>query len=151
MKKLPFYLTTLALAAVLPGLVGHAEAPKGVKELMQKKLANSQKVLEGIVLNDFDRIGTNASELIAISKAAEWRVHKTPQYEVYSNDFRRNAETLAEAARAKNGDAAALAYVELTLSCVKCHKHVREVRMGRRDGAADLERVLTHNTHEEDR
>ena len=22
-------------------------------------------------------------------------------------------------------------YIELTLTCVKCHKHVREVRMGR--------------------
>jgi hypothetical protein len=100
---------------------------------MRRKLASSQKVLEGVALNDFDKIARHAEELIAISKAAEWRVLKTRQYELYSNDFRANADNLVRAARKKNVDAAALAYVDLTLTCVKCHKYVREVRMVRRD------------------
>ena len=104
-----------------------------LKALMTKKLESSQKVLEGLAINDFDKIGKNADELIRISKAAEWRVLKTPQYEVHSNEFRRTAETLAKMADGKNLDGAALAYVELTLTCVKCHKHVREVRMARGD------------------
>jgi hypothetical protein len=151
MKSLPFSLTALALAVILPGLVGHAEQPKGAKELMQKKLTNSQKVLEGIALNDFDKIGTHAGELIEVSKAAEWKIHKTPQYELYSNEFRRNAETMVKEAKAKNIDGVTLAYVDLTLTCVKCHKHVREVRMGRRDGPADPERVLTRNSNEKEK
>jgi hypothetical protein len=42
-------------------------------------------------------------------------------------------DDLIEKAREKNLDGAALSYVEMTLSCVKCHKHVREVRTTRLD------------------
>jgi hypothetical protein len=108
-----------------------------VKELMQQKLKHSQKILEAIATNDFDGLAKHADELIIISKEAEWRVIKTPRYEIYSNDFRRNAEALIQSAKEKNLDAAALAYVDLTLNCVKCHKHVREVRMTRRDQNPD--------------
>jgi len=133
MKRLPLILTVAALLAAVPTMSGHAGAQDTVKTLMAKKLENSQKILEGLALGDFDKIGKHADELIRISKAVEFRVLKTPQYEVYSNDFRRNAEALGQMANGKNLDGAALAYVELTLSCVKCHKHVREVRMARAD------------------
>jgi hypothetical protein len=126
----PRLTAVLALAAVA---VASAQEPLNLKMLMTRKLDQSQKLLEAIALSDFDKIGRHAEELIRISKAAEFRVLKTPQYEVLSNDFRRSAETLVMMARGKNIDGAALAYVELTLSCVKCHKHVREVRMARAD------------------
>jgi|SRR5208337_2437031 len=134
MKNSPYILAVLALAVVLPVVSGHADDPKAtLKGLMLKKLENSQKVLEGIALNDFDKVSKHADDLIRISKATEFKVLKTPQYEMYSNEFRRTAETMIQEAKAKNLDGAALAYVELTLTCVKCHKHVREVRMAFRD------------------
>jgi cytochrome c556 len=131
MRRIPFLLVALALLLGVPTLSGHGREPeKGDKlhELMQRKLTASQKVLEGIALNDFKSVGKQADELIAISKEAEWRVLKTPEYELHSNDFRRAAESLGDAAKDKNIDAAALAYVDLTLTCVKCHKHVRGTR-----------------------
>ena len=100
---------------------------------MHQKLEHSQKILEAITLEDFDLIGKHADELIVLSKRLEWKVLKTPKYEVHSNDFRRAAEELIKNAKDKNLDAASLSYVELTLTCVRCHKHVREVRMARRD------------------
>jgi hypothetical protein len=109
------------------------KADRDVDELMRQKLQHSQKVLEGIAVNDFDTIGHHAEELILISKKAEWMVYKTPPYEVHSNEFRRNAGALVKGAKDKNLDACALAYVDLTLCCVRCHKYVREVRMARRD------------------
>jgi len=132
MKHWPFLLTAAALLAIVPVMAGHAQ-DNTLKALMAKKLQNSQQVLDGLALGDFDRIGKHAEELIRISKAAEFKVLKTPQYEVFSNDFRRNADTLVQMAKGKNLDGAALAYVELTLTCVKCHKYVREVRMARLD------------------
>jgi hypothetical protein len=100
---------------------------------MQRKLEQSQKVLESIALNKLDRVAVHADELAALSRQAQWKVLETPEYQIYSKDFQRAAEQLARNARAKNLDAAALTYVELTLTCVKCHKHVREVRMARLD------------------
>jgi len=148
MSTFRFRLTALAAALLGLTLTGLADESPKVNTLMRKKLDCSQKVLEGIALNDFDRIARNGEELIQLSKQAEFKVLRTPQYEVHSNDFRRNAEALVEAARAKNSDAAALAYVDLTLSCVKCHKHVREVRMGRLDGPAEPLRGRTSDAAE---
>jgi hypothetical protein len=113
-----------------------AEPKKEVNALMQRKLHQSQKVLEGIAINDFEKIANGAEELIEISKAAEWKVLKDPQYELFSNEFRRRADQVVKSAKEKNLDSATLGYLELTLTCVRCHKHVREQR---RTGL-DLER-----------
>lgn len=133
MKTTSFVLAALFLFAGIPLISGHAQDDNKTQQLMKKKLAHSQKALEGIVLNDFDTISANAQELIQISKAVEWRALKSPQYEIFSNDFRRAASSMLLAAKEKNLDGAALAYVDLTLSCVRCHKHVREVRQTRLD------------------
>jgi hypothetical protein len=139
MRRATFVLVVLTLLLGLPGLCGHGGEPKKddkLSDLMHKKLAASQGVLEGIALNDFKKIAAQADELLTISKRAEWKVLKTPKYELYSNDFQRIAEGLGQSARDRNIDAAALNYVELTLTCVKCHKHVRETRDTAADGPA---------------
>jgi hypothetical protein len=121
--------TILAAALVLGLVLLAAQAREPRDKLMQRKLTNSQKVLEGIALSDFQMIEKHAEELLQISKEASWKVLNTPAYQLHSNDFRRQAEALIKNSREKNLDAAALTYVEMTLTCVKCHKHVREVRM----------------------
>jgi hypothetical protein len=132
MKIRTYLLTLLALVLCLPTLNGHGEQ-NGLRKLMQRKLKASQKVLEGIALSDFGMIGENADELVQVSKATEWRALQTPMYELLSNEFRRNAETLGRMAKERNLDGATLTYLDLTMTCVKCHKHVREVRMTRHD------------------
>ncbi|HXD85141.1 MAG TPA: hypothetical protein VN641_01520 [Urbifossiella sp.] len=105
-----------------------AEAKKPT--VMPRKLLHSQKVLEGLALADFDKIGKGAEELRLCAQEASWMAVATPKYRLYSNDFVRDLEGMKKAAKDKNVDAAALAYVDLTLTCVKCHQHVREERIG---------------------
>jgi hypothetical protein len=138
--RMVLIMSALALAASALDGRCQVEPPKGenasekeLADLMKRKLQNAQKVLEGIALDDFDKISKHAEELILISKQAEWKVLKTSQYEMFSNDFRRTAGELIENAKQKNLDGAALAYVDLTLTCVKCHKYVRESRQSRLD------------------
>jgi hypothetical protein len=137
-------LTVFALAASLLWVssLDRAEgarpkaAPKrkdSVEELMKKKLTHAQKVLEGLAKNDPDNIVLHAEELIEISKRAQWKVLETPLYVMYSSEFRNAAEDVVKAGKRKNIDGATLAYVEMTMTCVKCHKHVRERRMARAD------------------
>jgi len=133
MKHLRWLLAVAVLLVKVPLPFGTAQEQKPVNQLMIKKLEQAQKVLAGIALNDFDKIDSGASALLQISKEAEWKVLKTPQYEVFSNDLRKAAEAMSQHAKTKNLDGATLAYVDLTLTCVKCHKHVREVRMARAD------------------
>ena len=54
-----------------------------------------------------------------------WQARQTPEYELFTVEFRRHAEELAKAAKSKNIDAATLAYTQLTFSCVSCHKYMR--------------------------
>jgi cytochrome c556 len=129
MKNAPFIVTATLLLLAIPVMNSNGEDKDTLKKLMTKKLENTQKVLEGLAINDYDMVAKHADELIQISKSAEFRVMKTPKYEVNSNDFRRAAETMIQQAKAKNTDGIALAYVDMTLSCVRCHKHVREERM----------------------
>lgn len=130
---------SLVILIILAGFYASAgrgddlDKPSKTAELMRKKLKHSQGVLEGVALNDFDKIADNADQLITISQQAEWVVVKSPQYELFSNQFRRSAEGLVKNAKAKNLDGAALDYVDMTMTCVKCHKYVRESRGVRRD------------------
>ena len=127
MRKLIWIVLAAAVALLFAIPAGLAKDPKKDDEnLMRRKLTQSQKVLEGIALNDFEKMSSGAEELIAISKLAEWKVLKDPNYELFSNEFRRRANQVVVAAKEKNVDAATLAYVEMTMTCVRCHKHVRE-------------------------
>lgn len=98
--------------------------------IMKKKLVQAQKLLETLALQDFDKMKTAADELAFLRMQAGWMIRKTVDYEIHSNDFQRQIDAIRRAAIAKNVDAAALAYVEMTLTCVKCHKHVREQGVG---------------------
>ncbi|HLN28545.1 MAG TPA: hypothetical protein VK395_12455 [Gemmataceae bacterium] len=145
MKTMRLVVVMFALAVGMPALSSRGEEPKQapkklndpaakeLNDLMKRKLENAQKVLEGVAMSDFDKISTHADELIFISKQAEWKVFKSPEYDLYSNEFRRNAASLVQKAKEKNLDGAALAYVDMTLTCVKCHKHMRETRRTRLD------------------
>jgi cytochrome c556 len=123
-------LALLALA-VFPGDTPSADkkpAPGSTAKLMAEKLKSSQALLEGLATNDFAKVEKSAENLIEISKAAEWGAYKTPQYEIHMNNFRRSAETVIRKAKDKNLDGATLAYVDMTVTCVRCHQHCREVR-----------------------
>jgi hypothetical protein len=144
MRKFVLALAFVVLLAGIPTLSGHDQQPNKVQQLMEKKLQHAQKVLAGVAMGDFRMMASNAEELIQISKLADWRVVKTPRYELHSNEFRRAAESLVQEANQKNVDASALAYVEMTLACVKCHKYVREIRMSRLD-PPDLGRMALAN------
>jgi hypothetical protein len=126
-------LALLALLALVPALSGDGRKPEKASDLMRKKLTNAQSILEGIAVSDFDKITKGGEELIEISKKVEWKVHKTPRYEVRSNEFRRAVEDMLEKAKEKNLDGVTLSYMDMTLTCVKCHKYCREVRTTRRD------------------
>jgi hypothetical protein len=142
MKKVAVVTVFLILLGGHPPRPGEARQPQKVQQVMIDKLKNAKLLLEGLALADFKKIERSAEELIQLSKTAEWLVLRTPRYEVHSNDFRRAAEAVAQKARAKNIDGVALAYVEMTLSCVKCHQYVREVRDARLELPGAAQAVL---------
>lgn len=128
MRTIVLFLLLLIFSFALAFPTSEARQQRELSRLMADKLRNSQAVLEGLATANFKKISAGADELLQISRTAEWMVLKTPRYELHSNEFRRAAETLAQKARSKNLDGAALAYFDLTMSCLRCHQYVREVR-----------------------
>ena len=123
-----FFLTTLILASLFGGTTttySQAEKESGVKEAMRQKVAYSQQVLIGVSLGDYGLIANNAEKLVELSNKTNWYSRQLPEYELFLNEFRRNAQELMKAGQQKNLDAASLAYVQMTLSCVSCHKFIR--------------------------
>ena len=95
------------------------------KNVMQLKLAYAQGALEAIATESYSTLATNAQRLGALSRQVSWRLRHTVEYERLTADFRRQTEALAKAAKDRNVDAATVAYFQLTVSCVNCHKHLR--------------------------
>ena len=119
--------------------VAHVQSQQdNVQTMMQLKLGHAQKVLQGVVTEDYDLIRSNAQSLSLVSQAAAWQVLQTPEYQRYSADFRRTADDLARQAKDKDLDGAALSYVRLTITCVECHKRVRGVRVTQGDIAPEI-------------
>ena len=102
--------------------------PDQVARFMRAKLSHSQDVLEGLAVEDFDLIDKGAQQLSLVSEDAGWQVLQTEDYARQSAEFRRSCDSLRKAAKAKNLDAAALAWMEVTMKCVQCHKYVRDER-----------------------
>lgn len=130
MKATFRHFLALALLFSVPW-ISAAQRPRDLSKLMAEKLDSAKALIEGIALADFRKIGTSAERLIQISKTTEWLIHKTPRYELNSNEFRRAAEVIVQKAGEKNLDGVTLAYFDLTMSCVRCHQHVREIRDAR--------------------
>src|SRR3954462_7547273 len=120
MKKILLVSVCLVLLGGPAPPSGEARQAQNVNRVMVEKLKNAKLLLEGLALADFKKMERSAEELIQLSKTAEWLVLRTPRYEMYSNDFRRAAGAIVQKAQARNIDGTALAYVEMTLSCVRC-------------------------------
>lgn len=113
-----------------------AQPRSQLREFMRAKLTHGKDLLEGLTLEDYDLLLRGAKELKQISEDTRWRVSPNPNYLRLSAVFQDQADELAEAARRKNLDAATLAYVDMTVTCVKCHRLVRTSKLIRFDPGA---------------
>ncbi len=95
------------------------------KSVMRFKLYYAQSALEAITMENFSLLSTNAQKLGELTGQVSWRIRDTPEYGRLTADFRRQTEALAKAAKERNADAATVAYFQMTVSCVTCHKYLR--------------------------
>ena len=127
MKKL------ITIVALFVAVSAHAQlkplpARLDTEALMKTKLASAQKVLGGIATEDFKTIQREATKLHEYSRAQAWMADRSPEYNQLTKDFRRQANALVKAAREKNVDGATVAYFQMTVSCVNCHKLMRSTK-----------------------
>ncbi len=117
-------------------------ADKPIDQFMRQKLTDSEKVLEGLVTEDFAQIQKAAAEMHTLSQAEQWQVFNTPTYDLYSREFEKGCDQLETAAKEKNIDRASLAWIRVTMTCLSCHKHVRNAKVAEIPADADFQTAL---------
>ena len=95
---------------------------------MKKKLEYSEQILSGLATEDFDRIRQSAKAMNALNQIENWLHATRPNYRAQLTIFRDANEQLIARASDNDLDGATLAFVQLTLSCVNCHKLVRDAK-----------------------
>jgi hypothetical protein len=119
-------LAVCALSLLVGPLTARsAEDEQKASFWMKKKLEYSERILAGLTSEDFDLVAKNARSMNALGYLEKWVRGNTPHYRGQLRIFQKANEQLIEMADEKNLDGAALAYVQLMLSCVNCHKIVR--------------------------
>jgi hypothetical protein len=94
---------------------------------MKMKLSATQNILAGLTKGDFEAIDKNAQSMLFVDHLEKWLRADTPGYNMKLKDFEYANKSLRLAAHEKNIDGATIAYIQLTLSCVECHKLIRDV------------------------
>lgn len=100
---------------------------KPVSFWMEKKLEYTQDILRGLATGDLDDVAEKAEQMRLLSKVEGWIRSRKPGYSSQLQAFEfANAEILRNA-RADNLDGATIGFQQLTISCVSCHKMIRNV------------------------
>ena len=92
---------------------------------MKQKLSASQNILAGLTKEDYEAIEKNAQSMVVVGYLEKWVRSDIPGYQKMMRDFEYANKSLTLAAREKNLDGATIGYIQLTISCVQCHKLIR--------------------------
>jgi hypothetical protein len=100
-----------------------------LNRLMRTKLEHSQQILAAVVTSNWGELQRHSEELQRVAQDPAWRVLTSPEYVQQTEAFLRASGDLVDAAKRRDGEAAPLAYVSLTMSCVQCHRYVARRRI----------------------
>jgi hypothetical protein len=95
--------------------------------LMRAKLASSQKILEGLMTQDFGLIENGGRELAKICEATQWHAKEDQVYAHYRDELRRSSQKLVQLAEDEDQDGATYTYMHSITTCTSCHDYCRDV------------------------
>ncbi len=105
------------------------EAVLGEKPIsfwMERKLELSQTVFAALASGDFETMEQNATQLQVLSKIEGFVRRRTPEYTAQLRSFELANREIIKHAKEHKLEGAALAFQQLTISCVSCHKLLRD-------------------------
>lgn len=115
-----------SIAISIAALTMGADEKQPASFWMKKKLQYSEKVLEGLAKADYETIAENAKLMNQLDQIEDFVRGRDEEYRHHLKTFDRVTRELAQQANDEDIDGATLAFMELTLNCVNCHKHLRD-------------------------
>jgi hypothetical protein len=102
-----------------------AQGTHPTRDFMRLKLSYNQGIIEGITLEKYDLVITNAVSLRNMNLTNAYLALKNPYYVENMTNFQAKVDGLVKAARGKNLEKSTESYSEVVSSCVACHKLFR--------------------------
>ena len=96
-----------------------------LKKFMRQKLHASNQILEGLCTEDLEMVSDGSDTLMKMSGEEHWRVSNDIMYRRYSTEFMHAVEELQKEAEDNDMNGTSLAWVNVTMKCLKCHEWVR--------------------------
>jgi hypothetical protein len=93
---------------------------------MKFKLELAQNILTGLALEDFRAIAENATAMKGLNQIENFVRSRDTTYATQLHVFQFATDELVRLAEAKNIDGCSLAFTQMTISCVNCHKQLRK-------------------------
>jgi hypothetical protein len=122
-------LIVAVLSVLLLATAAVAEDEKQVEGpsfWMKQKLTFSENILDGLAKEDYELIQKNAISMKGLN-TLEFFIRQKPEgYRTQLKTFEFSVNELVRNAEGKNLDGATLAFTQMTISCVNCHKELRK-------------------------
>ena len=93
---------------------------------MKKKLDYSQEILAGLTSEDFNKIADNARAMRALGKFEAFFRSRNAAYTRQLQVFEDTNDEIIRQADKDNVEGVTLAFTQLTINCVNCHKVLRQ-------------------------
>jgi hypothetical protein len=93
---------------------------------MAKKLHFSKEILESLTMGEFDELAAAAEQMQLLGKIEGFVRRQNSNYRVQLRTFEFANQELIRQAKRGNAEGAALAFNQLSNSCVACHVMLRE-------------------------
>ncbi len=107
-----------------------SQAPR-LNLVMRQKLQASQHLLGALVTSRWGELERQSLVLQRVTLDPAWAVLAEPEYARQTKAYVTALDSLVEAARRRDLEAAPQAYAAVTMSCVQCHRFVARRRLAR--------------------
>ncbi len=115
----------LIMLFAAPGISQSEKRLSPTQLFMRLKLDPAKQILEGIATENYELIAKSAQQIQTLTLDEKWNVVQTMDYARNSDEFQRSVALIRDSAKNRNLDGATLAYMQMTLNCVKCHRDLR--------------------------
>ena len=92
---------------------------------MRKKLDYSQALLKGLAMADYKQIKVNGARMRLLSKVEGFVRSKNSRYTLHLRRFENICDEIVREAGEENLSGVTLAFNQLTVNCVNCHRSLR--------------------------
>jgi hypothetical protein len=93
---------------------------------MKVKLKSAENILRGLTLGDFDLIEENARRMNNFGRLEKLVHSRDAEYQTQLKFLEHANQELMRQSKKKNLDGATLAFVQMTTSCINCHRALRD-------------------------